>query len=153
MADFSTITNSEIAAYADVESATFIKLKNNDDYFKSVMDGTHASDRIVAQAIETQSSGSGSGLTVTQFNHTKNSGSQVFGIGTLTADIDTGVPYSSVKVFAFGIQPTSAPVADTWTSELVIKPLSGANQYLRVTRTDDTASVTVNWYTAGITVS
>ena len=156
MAEFDLITNSEIATDADVDSLTFLKLLNRDTYLAEVLAGTHT-DKIPAQAIETQASGSGAGLTTTHHNHIKTS-SATLGVHNVAANgisyIDTTITKTLSRVLHFAVVPNEATGTAIYKYSLASLPGTNANWWIRVERlADNVTAHTLGWVAVAVAVS
>lgn len=145
------ISNAEIAVDADVETTTFLRLKQRGDFFKEVIDGINA-DKIPGQAIRLQASSSGSGLTVDRHNYkTDGIGSPVtLSAGSGTVYAQTNIPASQNWATMIGLE------AGTLTAGVIVVNLSldvAASSNYRI-RFDYTGSSggTIEWRMVAIAV-
>jgi hypothetical protein len=144
MADFDNVSNSEISVDADVDALTFQKLLNRDDYLDEVMSGAHT-DKIVAQAIETQAAGSGDGLAIDRFNRLEASGTTLFTTNG-TTDIDTGISTTAARTADFMIAPQTAGGSTAIYDASLVALATTGRWYIRVVRSGDAStSQNVDW--------
>jgi hypothetical protein len=144
MATFTAIGDPEIGVDADVDAQTFIKLRDNDQYLKDVVDGV-STIKIPSQALQHVAANT-YGLAIDQFNYLSfDTGAQSFGstVGAaITADYDTGINCdgSRIPIFTLSVSNPGNTVYILQPS-LLAKSVGAANHwYLRITKQQNAAS-------------
>lgn len=147
MTAFSNISNSEIGVDADVDSVTFLRLRDNGTHLKEVVDAAPGSPKIPGQQIATQAAASGLGLRANQFN---------FLLQTLVIVVSADVPptdtVTSIAASASRIPLMAVSVAGAGTYAItasVVFKQTTPNYIVRLRRDaggTGTQTVTVHFY-------
>jgi hypothetical protein len=145
-----TIANAEIAVDADVDSSTFVKYRDRDQYLRDVMEGSDP-DKIVAQALQVYSAGAGDGLTIDSFNWIAASGTTGSITGNGTTTVTTGLTATDSRYFLPTIRATTTGggITNLYRYSLYVAGASNALTLEIVTSAHNT-NQTIAWRVVGI---